>query len=76
MEPTPSSSGELAGNPPTTDAETTGRTDRRTTPRAYRERPERPGDRARARLRELGPGLITGAADDDWRDLLVDVRWL
>lgn len=65
MEPTPSSSGELAGSPPATDAQTTGRTDRRTTPRAYREHAQRPGNRARARLRELGPGLITGAADDD-----------
>src|SRR5512146_723669 len=68
MEPTPNSTGEFAGNPSATDATdatATGRTDRRITPRAYRDRPKRPGDRARARLREMGPGLITGAADDD-----------
>ncbi|HTJ21752.1 MAG TPA: Nramp family divalent metal transporter [Gemmatimonadaceae bacterium] len=68
MEPTPDSTGEFAGNPTATDATdstATGRTDRRITPRGYRERPVRAGDRARARLREMGPGLITGAADDD-----------
>jgi len=64
MEPTSSSGGEIAGAPAAPD--TAGaRTDRRITPRARRERPEGAGERLRGRLRELGPGLITGAADDD-----------
>lgn len=44
-----------AGNP----------TDRRSAPRPYRPRREAARERFRSRARELGPGLITGAADDD-----------
>ena len=40
-------------------------TDRRSAPRAYRHRVVRHGERVRTQVRELGPGLITGAADDD-----------
>jgi NRAMP (natural resistance-associated macrophage protein)-like metal ion transporter len=43
----------------------TDRTDRREAARPYRHRNERPHERLRSRARELGPGLITGAADDD-----------
>ncbi|HXD49251.1 MAG TPA: Nramp family divalent metal transporter [Gemmatimonadaceae bacterium] len=39
--------------------------DRRAALRPYRARPERHRDRLQSRARELGPGLITGAADDD-----------
>ncbi|HVX42129.1 MAG TPA: Nramp family divalent metal transporter [Gemmatimonadaceae bacterium] len=39
--------------------------DRRGTVRPYRPRPDGPRERLRSRARELGPGLITGAADDD-----------
>ncbi len=39
--------------------------DRRSTPRPYRPRSLKPHQRLRSRARELGPGLITGAADDD-----------
>ncbi|MGH7620729.1 MAG: NRAMP family divalent metal transporter, partial [Gemmatimonadaceae bacterium] len=39
--------------------------DRRAEFRPYRPRPERHRDGLRSRARELGPGLITGAADDD-----------
>src|SRR5204863_8453316 len=39
--------------------------DRRGAPRPYRSRTNRPTERLRSRARELGPGLITGAADDD-----------
>ncbi len=39
--------------------------DRRAAARPYRSRTERIGDHFRSRARELGPGLITGAADDD-----------
>src|SRR5204862_8363624 len=39
--------------------------DRRGAPRPYRSRTSRPTERLRSRARELGPGLITGAADDD-----------
>ncbi|HEY5060168.1 MAG TPA: divalent metal cation transporter, partial [Gemmatimonadaceae bacterium] len=39
--------------------------DRRGESRPYRPRLDRPHDRLRSRARELGPGLITGAADDD-----------
>ncbi|HEX8943518.1 MAG TPA: Nramp family divalent metal transporter [Gemmatimonadaceae bacterium] len=39
--------------------------DRRGTPRPYRSRAQGPTQRLRSRARELGPGLITGAADDD-----------
>jgi NRAMP (natural resistance-associated macrophage protein)-like metal ion transporter len=65
MDPTSSSPGELAGVPATTDATTAAHTDRRNVPRPHRARAERVGDRLRARAHELGPGLITGAADDD-----------
>lgn len=41
------------------------RTDRRSEPRPYRHRITGPHERLRSRARELGPGLITGAADDD-----------
>jgi NRAMP (natural resistance-associated macrophage protein)-like metal ion transporter len=41
------------------------RSDRREKPRPYRPRQKSGGERVRSRLRELGPGLITGAADDD-----------
>lgn len=40
-------------------------TDRRGVLRPYRERANRRIDRLQTRARELGPGLITGAADDD-----------
>ena len=65
MEPTSSSSGELAGVPAASEAPAGTRTDRRVVPRAHRERDEGAAHRLRARVRELGPGLITGAADDD-----------
>jgi NRAMP (natural resistance-associated macrophage protein)-like metal ion transporter len=39
--------------------------DRRGAPRPYRSRTSGPTERLRSRARELGPGLITGAADDD-----------
>src|SRR5215216_1197458 len=39
--------------------------DRRGTPRPYRPHAETRKERLRSRTRELGPGLITGAADDD-----------
>ena len=39
--------------------------DRRATIRPYRPRSGRHRDRLQSRARELGPGLITGAADDD-----------
>jgi len=39
--------------------------DRREVPRPYRVRADSTGQRVRSRARELGPGLITGAADDD-----------
>jgi NRAMP (natural resistance-associated macrophage protein)-like metal ion transporter len=42
-----------------------GPNDRRGEPRAYRPRDDRPRERLKSRARELGPGLITGAADDD-----------
>jgi NRAMP (natural resistance-associated macrophage protein)-like metal ion transporter len=41
------------------------RTDRRAEPRPYRARQTGPHQRLGSRARELGPGLITGAADDD-----------
>jgi NRAMP (natural resistance-associated macrophage protein)-like metal ion transporter len=41
------------------------RTDRREVPRPFRWRKAPPSERLRSRARELGPGLITGAADDD-----------
>jgi NRAMP (natural resistance-associated macrophage protein)-like metal ion transporter len=41
------------------------RTDRREKPRPYRPRQKSRRERIASRLRELGPGLITGAADDD-----------
>jgi len=39
--------------------------DRRGAPRPYRPRADTRRERVRSRARELGPGLITGAADDD-----------
>src|SRR2546423_8682489 len=39
--------------------------DRREKPRPYRPRQKSKRERLVSRLRELGPGLITGAADDD-----------
>jgi NRAMP (natural resistance-associated macrophage protein)-like metal ion transporter len=41
------------------------RSDRREKPRPYRPRQKSTRERLVSRLRELGPGLITGAADDD-----------
>ncbi|HKO19009.1 MAG TPA: divalent metal cation transporter [Acidobacteriaceae bacterium] len=41
------------------------RTDRREKPRPYRPRQKSGREKLASRLRELGPGLITGAADDD-----------
>ncbi|HZI42696.1 MAG TPA: Nramp family divalent metal transporter [Gemmatimonadaceae bacterium] len=41
------------------------RSDRREKPRPYRPRKKTRRERIVSRLRELGPGLITGAADDD-----------
>src|SRR5256885_3566662 len=41
------------------------RDDRREKPRPYRPRQKSTRERLVSRLRELGPGLITGAADDD-----------
>ena len=41
------------------------RTDRRDKPRPYRPRQKGGREKLASRLRELGPGLITGAADDD-----------
>jgi NRAMP (natural resistance-associated macrophage protein)-like metal ion transporter len=41
------------------------RGDRREKPRPYRPRQKSTRERLVSRLRELGPGLITGAADDD-----------
>src|SRR3954462_492769 len=41
------------------------RSDRREKPRPYRPRQKTRREKIVSRLRELGPGLITGAADDD-----------
>jgi len=67
MEPTPrpGAGGEYAAAPIPAEATGAHRTDRRLVPRAYRERIENRRERLRSRARELGPGLITGAADDD-----------
>ena len=65
MEPTPRPEGEFAAAPISAEATAAQRTDRRNVPRAYRERAENRRERLQARVRELGPGLITGAADDD-----------
>ncbi|HEV8210194.1 MAG TPA: divalent metal cation transporter, partial [Vicinamibacterales bacterium] len=68
MEPTPrreGAGGEYAAAPISAESTAAHRTDRRTTPRAYRERLDNRRERLRSRARELGPGLITGAADDD-----------
>ena len=71
MEPTPprgdgaGGEGRYAAAPISADATAAQRTDRRLVPRAYRERAETRRERLRSRARELGPGLITGAADDD-----------
>src|SRR5579884_2893763 len=51
--------------PATLPAMNPERTDRRSAPRPYRPRSSKPHQRLRSRARELGPGLITGAADDD-----------
>jgi NRAMP (natural resistance-associated macrophage protein)-like metal ion transporter len=48
-----------------TPADEEARTDRREKPRPYRPRQKSRRERVASRLRELGPGLITGAADDD-----------
>jgi len=67
MEPTPrrEAGGDYAAAPISAEINETSRTDRRLVPRAYRERIENRRERLRSRARELGPGLITGAADDD-----------
>jgi len=67
MEPTPrrEAGGDYTAAPISVDATAGQRTDRRLVPRAYRERIENRRERLRSRARELGPGLITGAADDD-----------
>jgi NRAMP (natural resistance-associated macrophage protein)-like metal ion transporter len=67
MEPTPrrEAGGDYTAAPISADATAVQRTDRRLVPRAYRERIENRRERLRSRARELGPGLITGAADDD-----------
>ncbi len=65
MEPTPRPEAEFAAAPISAEATEAHRTDRRQVPRAYRERIENRRERLRSRARELGPGLITGAADDD-----------
>ncbi|HEY6829903.1 MAG TPA: Nramp family divalent metal transporter [Gemmatimonadaceae bacterium] len=67
MEPTPrrEAGGEYAAAPISADITESSRTDRRLVPRAYRERIDNRRERLRSRARELGPGLITGAADDD-----------
>ena len=67
MEPTPrpEAGGDYAAAPISAEVTATNRTDRRLVPRAYRERIENRRERLRSRARELGPGLITGAADDD-----------
>src|SRR5438270_12638675 len=62
MAPIPRISAEPA---PESDSSSTERTDRRDEPRPYRLRNDRVSQRLRSRARELGPGLITGAADDD-----------
>src|SRR5689334_5743656 len=49
--------------PPTSPQPTPS--DRRGSPRPYRPRADTRRQRVRSRARELGPGLITGAADDD-----------
>jgi NRAMP (natural resistance-associated macrophage protein)-like metal ion transporter len=49
---------------PPTSAQPTP-SDRRGAPRPYRARADTRRERVRSRARELGPGLITGAADDD-----------
>ncbi len=54
-----------ADSAPESGPESTERTDRREEPRPYRVRDDRAAQRLRSRARELGPGLITGAADDD-----------
>jgi NRAMP (natural resistance-associated macrophage protein)-like metal ion transporter len=53
-------------NPTTPDTNSEDvRSDRREKPRPYRPRQKTGRERLVSRLRELGPGLITGAADDD-----------
>src|SRR5437763_11861908 len=54
--------------PPPSDSDAISdeaRGDRREKPRPYRPRQKTTRERVVSRLRELGPGLITGAADDD-----------
>src|SRR5215470_5033536 len=69
MEPTPrqggGAGGEYVAAPISAESTAAQRTDRRQIPRAYRERLDSRRERLRSRARELGPGLITGAADDD-----------
>ena len=50
---------------PEATREEEARSDRREKPRPYRPRQKTKRERLVSRLRELGPGLITGAADDD-----------
>src|SRR5258708_34306702 len=54
-----------ADSAPESGPESTERTDRREEPRPYRVSNDRAAQRLRSRARELGPGLITGASDDD-----------
>src|SRR5258708_2535903 len=54
-----------ADSAPESGPESTERTDCREQPRPYRVRDDRAAQRLRSRARELGPGLITGAGDDD-----------
>jgi len=51
--------------PPSRSAPTAIPSDRRGAPRSYRSRRDGPRERLGSRARELGPGLIAGAADDD-----------
>jgi NRAMP (natural resistance-associated macrophage protein)-like metal ion transporter len=51
--------------PPSMSAPTAIPSDRRGAPRSYRSRRDGPRERLGSRARELGPGLIAGAADDD-----------
>ncbi|HKO15899.1 MAG TPA: divalent metal cation transporter [Gemmatimonadaceae bacterium] len=53
------------GGPEAPPARRLTRAERRSAARQHRERTETAGERLRSRVRELGPGLITGAADDD-----------
>ena len=67
MEPTPrrEAGGEYTAAPISADATAGQRTDDDSYLARYRERIDNRRERLRSRARELGPGLITGAADDD-----------